>query len=221
MKTNYLLSLLAVGCLALLIPKIDAQTKTEPQPEKKYSVHRQYDQNGNLSRYDSTVVSRWGSSNKQGYDSLTSEYHFSERNSFNNMDSLFGGNFNDPFSFNDSLLNEMMNHFGFNFFESPSDSDMYGLSPADPFFGPSFGMPGMDEQMSKQMEEMEKQMKAMMENQRTFFNRHNKPLMKVPDQKSPEKKPKQAPQPPQSPPPPQPQVAPVTPPAQNMNIFNI
>ena len=213
MKTKYVLSIMSMVSLALLMPKIDAQTKTEPQPDKKYSVHRQYDQNGNLSRYDSTVISRSGSSSKQGFDSLTSEFHFSEGRSFNNLDSLFGGDFTDPFSDNDSLMNEMMKHFGFNFFEAPSDSNTYGLSPNDPFFGPQFGMPGFDNDMSRQIEEIEKQMKAMMQHQQDFYNKQNKPMLKVPEKPAPPVKPKKAPQSPVDP------LA--APPAQNMNIFNI
>lgn len=221
MKTKYLLSLIA-GSLVLINFQANAQTGMESQPNRKYNVHREYDQNGNLSRYDSTVVSSWGNSNKQGSDSVRSEFHYSESHSIVNMDSVFNDQAGNPFSFNDSTLNRMMNNFGFNFFDNPSDSEMFGQSPDVPFFGPQFGMPGFGDNIAKQMEEMEKQMKSMMQHGMNMYRNQQKPLIKVPKQEAkpvqPKLKKKHEQQvAPSSPPP----ASPPTPPAQNMNIYNI
>jgi len=207
MKTRYLL-LWVAGGLVLTMPEIGAQTKTEPQPNKKYNVHREYDQNGNLSRYDSSVVSTWGSGN----NSVTSEFQYSESHSFDNMDSLFGDFGMDPFSFNDSILSEMMNHFGFNFSDAPSDSEMFGQFPSVPFMAQPGRNPGMDENIARQMEEMERQMQSMMQQHKEMFKNQNKPVLTVPDAPpSPNKQDQKAQQ----------QSAPAEPQSQDPNIFNI
>lgn len=107
--------LVSVMCLSIAL--VQAQTDKKPvKPNEQSKVVKEYDEQGNLIRYDSTFVSSWSSAdslfNAGDLDALQKQ-----------LDQLFGGSF-----FNDST-----NWFGSPFqggFDDPFFSQ-FGLQPAD------------------------------------------------------------------------------------------
>ncbi len=133
------------------------------QPDVKIDVRREYDENGNFNRYDSSYSFSWSYDGSADMDSLFESLRdhfgistFPDDDYFNRPfgyinpdDSIY--HFNDPYDFfyhpyhvspfNDTIFDE--------FFHDP----MFGR---DPFNWPEFDMRGMLENHRKMMEEMHK-----------------------------------------------------------------
>jgi hypothetical protein len=125
------------------------------QPDVKIDVRREYDENGNVSRYDSSYSFSWSYDNDslfQYIDPGDSDYFFREPFDF------FGNpSFANPF--NDSLYDEFFNDpmHGQNLWNDP-DFDFFHFSPSDSvynFFHP-FDIRSMMENHRRMMEEMHK-----------------------------------------------------------------
>ncbi len=161
MKTKYFFLSIATMLLLLNLSQLSAQSMKNSLPNKKYNVHRQYDENGNLIGYDSTAIVTWGNNNHAEDDSVKSEYHFSTRESYGNPDSLFGfDNMGNPSMPDNEWIEDMMKHFGNNFPVNPSDSTMMEQFPR---IGDQFDFSAMNEHFARQMQEMEKYMRTMMQ----------------------------------------------------------
>lgn len=147
-------------------------------PEEKSIVNKEFDENGNLLKYDSTYVWQWNSD---------STFNFSFGDSFNP-----GKDFNGLFGdfFNDSIFEQ------FGFFNNPglqpfSDEDFFRnfqhnfpnlkSFPGFPFkndsvFSFRFGQPLPDNFGNGNFDDLQKQLQE-------YFNRHN---LTIPEFKSPE-----------------------------------
>jgi hypothetical protein len=135
--------------LCLGLTKCKGQDGQNTAPSSNYNVHREYDQNGNLIHYDSTVVSTWKYGSNTNQDSLLQEW---------------GNNSENPFSLNDSIKSEDSSYYGFNFpdqelnFQAFPDINemMKNMHPSN-------------KDIAKQMKEMEKRMDEMMQRNMELF----------------------------------------------------
>jgi hypothetical protein len=183
MKTKYFFMSLAGMLLILIIPNLNAQSKNNVEPNKKYNVHRQYDENGNLIGYDSTAIVTWGKNTHSANDSVRSEYHFSTRESYDNPDSLFGfDNMGNPSMPDNKWIQDMMKHFGNNFPMNPSDSTMMGQFPG---IEDQFDFSAINEHFAKQIQEMEKYMRAMMQQHMDSTSGNGMPKVIQPPKQAP------------------------------------
>jgi len=141
----YLISL--VLCLVFSTSK--GQDGQNNVPSTNYNVHRQYDQNGNLIHYDSTVVSTWKNSKDANQDSLSYQ---------------FGNNFENPLSINDSINNLDSSSYGFNILDQEFNFQAFpDINEIIKNKNPS------NKEIAKQMTEMEKRMDEMMRRNMELF----------------------------------------------------
>lgn len=126
----------------ILMPNLygqEGKTKKE-QPDVQIDVRREYDENGNVNRYDSSYSFSWSYDGSMDLDSLFE----SLRNNFGISPFDDDDFFEDPFHgvpFNDTLGDEFFNA---PFFEQ------------EPRYWPEFDMRSMMENHRKMMEEMHK-----------------------------------------------------------------
>ncbi|TNF43215.1 MAG: hypothetical protein EP310_04820 [Bacteroidetes bacterium] len=141
-------------------------------PEEKSIVNKEFDENGNLLRYDSTYVWQWNSDSTFNF-SFGDKWPFGQK--FPGMfeeffnDSVFEkfGLFNDP-SFQPFGNDDFFGQFGHSFPGFPFENDSV--------FQYHFGQPFQDDFGMKEFEELQKQLQEK-------FNQHN---LMVPEFKSPE-----------------------------------
>jgi hypothetical protein len=118
-------------------------------PSTNYNVHREYDQNGNLNHYDSTVVSTWKYGSNVNQDSLSNQ---------------LSNNFENHMSINDTINNQDSSYYGFyfpdeefNLHEFPDVNEMMkNMYPSN-------------KDIAKQMNEMEKRMDELMRRNMELF----------------------------------------------------
>ena len=146
---------------------VNAQKKT---PEEKSIVNKEFDENGNLLKYDSTYVWQWSSDSTFNF-SFGDDWAFGQ-----NTPGMFGGFFNDSIRKKFGFLNDptiqpfdnedFFQHFGHSFPGLPFENDsVSGYHFGQPFQG-NFGLGELD-RLQKQLQEQF--------NQRNFI---------VPDRKS-------------------------------------
>jgi len=155
MKT---LNKFALLILVLLIPILGFSQNKTNSPNKNIKVKKEFDKNGNLIRYDSTYVYTWSSdsNNQCQADSIIlkqfeqklgeSKYMMKHFRKFFGKDSLWEGQFIDPFFSNDFFNDDFFNPKFFN-----DDS----LPESHNFFN------DFDKMMEEQMKFREKYMQRM------------------------------------------------------------
>lgn len=117
MKTNIFILVLSL----VVVYNCNAQSNnnSKNQPKTDYKVNKEYDENGNLIRYDSTYTYSYSSNGNDAMnDSVFNEFqkHFNQRFSFSN-DPFFNN-----FLFQDSLMDKEF--FSNDFFENHYRNNM-------------------------------------------------------------------------------------------------
>ena len=126
----------------LICNGLHAQTEEDPKnqklPQEKVTVNKEFDENGNMVRFDSTYVFSWSGDsllmNLPGNLDLSGFFKWQE-NIFG-ADSLF---LNDPFGssfFDDKKIEELFEHFSKMFSDSLAPNGMFGLNRKLPDFFP-------------------------------------------------------------------------------------
>lgn len=166
-------AVLTTMILCIGLSMTQAQNK-QGTPEEKSIVNKEFDENGNLLKYDSTYVWQWNSDS-------TMSFSFGD-------DWAFGQKFPDMFGefFNDSIF-EKYGLFNNPSFQPFGNDDFFGqfghTFPGFPFENDSvfryhFGQPFQDDFGLKEFEELQKQMQR-------YFNQRNNML---PDFSTPEQR---------------------------------
>jgi hypothetical protein len=190
---------------------IAAQSENLNVPNTKYYVHHEYDKDGNLLRYDSSVVIIWNSDSvyKELY-SLNEDWDVDALNESNAIDSFetekqdyfrFGFG-NDEFLFHSfPQVEDIIKHFDPSFSSSGSDSLYHPIDPDMPFFYFDSTTPWFNDDPEARMHEMERRMEELIHKHWEIFRNFekmydDKSLQKpfVPDSLSthvPQKQPKQ------------------------------
>lgn len=137
----------------------NAQQK-QSKPEEKTIVNKEFDENGNLVKYDSTFVWSWSGDSAFQFDFPMNGF-FSGKNfpDFDEMfaDSVFANHFNHPFfdfkqfgqQFPDSAFSQHFEFFGDSAFVFPFD---FGAGFDNDFFSKDFEQ--LHEQLQRQMGEL-------------------------------------------------------------------
>ncbi len=142
-----------------------SHSSSQPSPREHSNVIKEYDENGNITRYDSTYTRVWTSS-----DSISSFDLNKVQETFFNMMQSFNQNVL-PSGFSDSVSSRL-NQFDFDSFSEnmqeefkhlfsndsviytyPLDSTM--MEPLNQFFSPQ-NMKDMQDEMQRRLEEMHK-----------------------------------------------------------------
>ena len=163
-------------------------------PKEDFKVNREYDEHGNLIRFDSTYTYNWSGDTILNNDQLQKNFrhHFDEHFKFFNdslsMDNSLFGDFDQlfasPFSSKrDSLLMKKFGMDNFHFFNFDGDSLVNNFNEFDDFFGQlnlekpdsissrSGKKPfhAQHRSMDEMMKMIQQQMREMEEIQRKFF----------------------------------------------------
>lgn len=156
MKKIVFIAFLCVSCLF----QLQAQDVTKKgEPDEQITVNKQYDENGNLTQYDSTYVHQW---------STDSTFNFPFNEHF-----AFGGNM-------EELLHRFMGdsamaNFGFpsDFFFSPFDDDFMNPMMTDSVFAQYFNTHSDSlfnfHQMFPDMQAIQKQLEEQLDMQGSEF----------------------------------------------------
>lgn len=159
MKTT---KILIAGMLLIISGNIiNAQSNIDNDPHSNFKVEREYDEDGNLIRYDSVYTYSWSTFDDSTFtDSLSHVWEF-------NFDNSFGGMFPDHsfFFHNDSLIG---NNFDY-FFQIPDTRNMYD---------DDWSM--MEKHMMEQMQEMDKIIKEMQQRHDEMFRELEKRRQVIP-----------------------------------------
>lgn len=157
MKTKGIISLILVGLFVSTLAFCQIQPQNPSEPKVDIKVNREYDENGNVIRYDSTYTSTWSS---PGFSGTLPDSLFRFDNGFGNfsmfdLDSLFhqfdlmmpGTMFPDSMIFNDPFFqgNDPFGQFGPDI-QSLFD-EHYQQFFNHPFFNQPWHNPYNDEQM--------------------------------------------------------------------------
>ncbi len=176
---SYATVLSIIGCLIFLSPVLAQEPdSTDLVPRTKVIVHKDYDNNGNLQRYDSTWSESWSSGNvdPQTLDSLMTGLNLHGFN-FNPWlrspgDSISGGSF----GLNDEFFNDFFDPLGGGGF-MPDNNDstlngqphLYGYAPDDSTLNNRF--------QQEQMYMMERLQEFMAEHRKLMEKYFGNPMM--------------------------------------------
>jgi hypothetical protein len=161
-----------------------AQSENLYVPNIKYNVHREYDKDGNLVRYDSSVVRIWNSdSTYKEQDSLNENRNFITLFELNAIDS-FETEKQDYFRFvfdNDEIffyplpqVDDIIKHFDPNFGNQASDSLYYPIDPDIPLFYLDPTIPWFNDDTEARMREMKHRMDELMHKHWEMFRNFEK-----------------------------------------------
>lgn len=116
-------SFLLILILLLSIPSFSQNQKTKKQPNENVKVNKEYDEEGNLIRYDSTYVYTWSSDSSMqlhpdssifvqpDFDMIKKQMQ-EHMNSFFKTDSISGNHFGYPFDLDEFFDDEFLDrHF--------------------------------------------------------------------------------------------------------------
>lgn len=160
MKTHVLVVL--CGIIILSIGNVHAQMTNSPQPQVDIKVDKEYDENGNVIRYDSTYSEVYNFQGETPFDldslfrnhmksfrdfGIREDALFPFDNDFFGADDFFNGTdlFNSDF-FGADIMNEFSKHLGqINSLLQEFDSQMKNQNPVEPKV-----LPGPDPQPQKQ-----------------------------------------------------------------------
>lgn len=171
MKKMVFLSMMIVGLFPFSKAFCQIHTQTPNEPKEDIKVNREYDENGNVIRYDSTYSWSWSSTGDNGTfpDSVFQFYNgFGSFSSFN-VDSLFqqfnmlmqGSMFPDSMFFNEPFF-----HFNDPFGQFGTDiQSMFDQHFQQFLNDPFFDHPGNSQEYDEWMEKFKQQMDSVKQNQ--------------------------------------------------------
>ncbi|MCF8371167.1 MAG: hypothetical protein K9H64_06080 [Bacteroidales bacterium] len=167
MKTKVIFSLMFVGLFVSTQAYCQIQPQQPNEPKEDIKVNREYDENGNMIRYDSTYTWSWSSN---GENESIPDSMFQFNNGFGNfsifdMDSLFqqfntmmpGTMFPDSMFFNDPFF-QGVDPFG-NF--GPDIHSLFDDHFQQFFNHPFFNQPGNNQNYNQWMDQYKQQMDSI------------------------------------------------------------
>lgn len=183
--------ILAMGICLALSGFAQKENPKKNMPKEDIKVNREYDEQGNLIRFDSTYTYNW-SSDSTLLNQLDKNHFFENRLKFSNDSSFWDNSFFSEFdqmffspfdSKSDSVMMRKFGHNQFHSFQFDHDSVMPNLKDFDDLFGfhnlekPDSSsvksgkkqLHASQSQMEEMMKMMQRQMQEMKEFQKKFF----------------------------------------------------